>query len=60
MKLKKNIKTKEEAQQEAIKYQSWCSESNLSYSELSEYQKYFEKLGKKFGLTDEFKENGIC
>lgn len=52
-------KTKGEAQTMAIEYQHWASNRNLSYGELVEYQNYFTKLGKKFGLTREFKENGI-
>jgi len=53
------IKSKGEAETMAIEYQKWASDENLSYSELIEYQNYFEKLGKKFKLTEEFKENGI-
>ena len=53
------IKTKEEAKTMAIDYQSWASEQSMSYGELAEYQNYFEKLGKKFGLKKEFNENGI-
>lgn len=53
------IKTKEEARTMAIDYQNWASEQSMSYGELVEYQNYFEKLGKKFGLKEEFKENGI-
>jgi RAB protein geranylgeranyltransferase component A len=53
------IKTKEEARTMAIDYQNWASRENLSYSEIAKHQDYFEKLGKKFKLTEEFKENGI-
>ena len=53
------IKSKEEARAEAIKYQNWASEESLSYSELAEYSDYFKTLAKKFNLTEEFKENGI-
>jgi len=53
------IKTSGEATQIAIDWQGWASGHDLSYAELSEYQGYFEKLGRKFGLTAEFKENGI-
>ena len=53
------IKTEEEAKEMAIKFQNWVSENNLSYNELVEYSGYFETLAKKFGLIDEFKENGI-
>ena len=53
------IKTKEEAQQTAIDFQSWVSQQNLSYLEISNFQSYFETLAKKFNLMEEFKENGI-
>jgi hypothetical protein len=53
------VKTKDEARTMAIDYQNWASEQNLSYSEIAEYQNYFEELGKKFKLTEEFKENAI-
>ena len=52
-------KTKEDARQEAIDWQIWVSEQNLSYGELAEYQDYFTKLARRFGLTKEFRENGI-
>lgn len=53
------IKTKDEARQSAIKWQSWQSNKSLSYGEMSEYAENFRVLGKKFGLLREFKENGI-
>lgn len=56
---KKEIKTEAEARQMAIDWQNWQSQESLSYGELSEWQEYFEGLGKKFNLTEEFKENGI-
>lgn len=31
----------------------------FSYGELAEYQAHFEKLGKRYGLLREFRENGI-
>lgn len=48
-----------EAQDFAIEYQNWASNQDLSYGELVYYTNYFEELGKRFNLTDEFKENGI-
>jgi len=53
------IKNKGDAIAYAIDYQNWSSEQNLSYGEIVKYQNHFEKLGKKFKLTNEFKENGI-
>lgn len=53
------IKTKEEARQYAIDWQSWQSKRSLSYKEMLDWQIYFKKLAKKFNLVKEFKENGI-
>lgn len=55
----KRIKTQADARQAAIDWQHWASEQNLSYGELFEYEDYFRKLAKRFGLTKEFRENGI-
>jgi len=44
---------------EVIAFISWVSEQSLSYSEIAEFSGFFETLGKKFNLTEEFKENGI-
>ena len=56
---RKEIRTKGEARQEAIDWQHWVSEQNLSYGELAEYGDYFTELARKFGLMREFRENGI-
>jgi hypothetical protein len=53
------IKTKEQARQIAIDWQSWQSKQSLSYVEIAEWQGYFETLAKKFNLKHEFKENCI-
>ena len=57
--IKTSIKTKGDAQSFAIQWQNWVSKVNISYGELLEYQTYFRKLGKRFGLITEFRENGI-
>ena len=31
-----------------------------SYGELAEAGEYFEKLGRRYGLLQEFRENAIC
>ena len=51
---------KEQVRQEAIDWQDEASEQNLSYGELAEAGEYFEKLGRRYGLLQEFRENGIC
>jgi hypothetical protein len=56
---KKIIETKEEARQFAVDYQNWASEENMYYSDLLVWSEYFDKIGRKFGLLREFKENGI-
>ena len=50
---------KSQAREEAIEWQIAFSESNQSYAEMLEAQRRFQKLGKRYGLTKEFKENGI-
>ncbi len=55
----KIINTQGEARQYAIDWQEWASEQNLSYGELAEWQDVFEKIAVRFGLVEEFKENGI-
>jgi hypothetical protein len=59
MKPLEEVMSKGEAENIAIQWQRWASEQSLSYGELSQYQMYFWTLGKKFGLTDVFQENGI-
>ena len=50
---------KEKARQIAIEWQIEASEQNYSYGELAEYGEYFRKLGKRYGLLKEFRENAI-
>lgn len=52
-------KTREDARKYAIEWQEWASGQNLSFGELVIMSNMFEKLAKKFDLTEEFKENGI-
>lgn len=56
---KRTPKTADEARQYAIDWQNWMSTQSLSYGELAEWCDIFRKLGKKFLLTSEFKENAI-
>lgn len=61
----KNTKTtyeikKEMARQEAIEWQNDFCNHNYSYGELAEFVYYFEKLGRRYGLLKEFRENWIC
>lgn len=51
-------KRKAEVREEAIEYS--YSDEELSYGELADKQDYFRRLGKRYGLLREFKENCIC
>ena len=50
---------KEEIRQEAIEWQVSFDEWD-SLHELAEKQAYFERLGRRYGLLREFRENAIC
>ena len=52
-------RAKEKARDKAIEWQMNFDKHNYSYEELSNFGSYFEGLGKRYGLTKEFKENGI-
>ena len=51
---------KEMARQEAIEWQNNLFNHNYTYGELAEFGYHFEKLGRRYGLLKEFRENGIC
>ena len=51
---------KTSARQEAIDWQNDLFRDNRSYEELAEAAEHFEKLGRRYGLLKEFRENGIC
>ena len=48
------------ARQEAIDWQNDLFRDNRSYEEMREAAEHFEKLGRRYGLLKEFRENGIC
>lgn len=50
---------KNKAREEAKTWQLDFVNNNYSYEEFFEAQSKFEKLAKRYGLTKEFKENGI-
>jgi len=50
---------KEKARNEAINYQIFASDTSLSYTKLADASERFYRLGKRYGLIREFKENGI-
>ena len=60
MKAKKTYKQlKEHARNIAMDWLQIASEQNMSYAELNEAGDYFQKIGKRFGLLREFRENAI-
>ena len=59
-KLNKYQIEKERAREKAIGWQIACGEKCFYMSEYAEMASYFEKLGKRYGLLKEFRENGIC
>lgn len=45
--------------EEAIDWQEWLSENSVSYEGLAIATDYFETLGRRYGLLQEFRENAI-
>ena len=52
-------KLKNKAREEAIEWQRDFENHNYYWSELADWSEHFTKLAKRYGLTKEFKENGI-
>ena len=52
-------KQKELARQAAIDWQNDFPNHNYSYYELCVWVLHFHRLGRKYGLVREFRENGI-
>lgn len=50
---------KAKARDEAIQWSCDFGEHNYSYSELADFTDRFTKLGKRYGLLREFRENGV-
>lgn len=50
---------KSEARSEAIEWQYAFSDRDISWEELSEEIEHFAKLAKRYGLTREFKQEGV-
>lgn len=57
--MNKYQQAKERARQTAINIQMTFSENSYFMSDLAYFAAYFEKLGKRYGLIKEFRENGI-
>ena len=50
---------KEKAERIAVYWQSVASRGNFSYAWFAKWGNIFQKIGKKYGLLETFKENGI-
>ncbi len=50
---------KEEARDEAVRWFYNITDKQLFMSEVADYEEYFKRLGKRYGLLKEFRENGI-
>lgn len=51
---------KADAREKAIDWQIDFSESSYSWEYVIVSAQYFERLGRRYGLLREFRENGIC
>lgn len=49
-----------EVRDEAIEWQNDFANHNYSWGELAYWSDHFEKLGRRYGLLKEFRENAIC
>ena len=52
-------RSKKTIRQAAIDWQKSFESYLYSWEEIAEWQNKFEKLGKRYGLLTEFRENGI-
>lgn len=51
---------KERARREAMDWAADVATQPMSYYELAICQERFERLGRRYGLLREFRENAIC
>ena len=57
--MNKYQRAKERARNKAVEWQSGLCDQNYSYGELAYWEDYFSRLGRAYGLTKKFRENGI-
>ena len=57
--MKKYQIEKEKARQQAIEWQQNTNNYNWTYQDICYYTERFNRLAKRYGLVEEFKENGI-
>ncbi len=52
-------RAKERARNRALDFQFDFCNNNYSYEDLVCWQAYFQRIAKRYGLMEEFRENGI-
>lgn len=57
--MKTYAEKKEQARNKAVEWQKSLDAHSYSYGEMAYFLGYFERLGKRYGLLEEFRENGI-
>ena len=57
--MKSYQRAKRNARERAIEWQHDFDNHNYSYGELAYWGDYFYRLGQRYGLLTEFRENGI-
>ena len=58
--MSKYQKAKARAREMAVEFSNNLGEMVLSWAECAEIGNKFERLGRRYGLLREFRENGIC
>lgn len=54
------MEKKNQIRNEAIDWQHNFPDQDYSWQDIAEWQDYFYRKGKRYGLLTEFRENGIC
>lgn len=57
--VQEHTRAKERAREQAKQWQSETAARSLSWGELADAAARFQRLGRRFGLLREFRENGI-
>ena len=58
--MKTYAERKAEVREEAIQWQADFGDRVMTWGEVVEETGRFERLGRRYGLLTEFRENGIC
>lgn len=58
--MSKYQKAKAKAREAAVEFSITVGETTMTWSECAEVANRFERIGRRYGLLREFRENGIC